>query len=194
MLTLVFPIAGYVSGSLPFALWITYWVKGLDVRETGSGHASTTNTIRIVGWGWGIIVFILDVGKGFLPTYLAILYKQPSWIIALTVALAVAGHCWPIFAQFRGGMGLATTGGAFLAVSPLGFLIGVAVLLTFVLTLHHAARGSLLSGLLIPPVLWVLGQSGDILWVAAATGIIIALRFTVDWNREYRELWLDREK
>jgi glycerol-3-phosphate acyltransferase PlsY len=194
MLAIVYPIAGYLSGSLPFALWITSWVKGIDVRDDGSGHASATNTIRQAGWGWGMIVLFLDVGKGFLPTYVAILWQQPNWIIALTSASAVVGHCWPIFAQFRGGMGLATTGGAYLAISPLGFLIGVGVLISLVLILNHAARGSLFSGLLIPPVLWLLAQRGDIIWVSSATGLVIALRFTIDWNREYRELWLDREK
>lgn len=193
MFSLWFPIVGYISGSLTPALWITYWVKGTDVRRAGSGHAGATNTIRQVGWWWGIVVLILDLGKGFLPTYLAIIWEQPNWIVALTAASAVVGHCWPIFARFQGGMGLATTGGTLLAVSPLGFIIGVGVLISLVLIFHHAARGSLFTGLLLPPVLWLLGQYGDILWVASATGIVIALRFSIDWNREYRELWLDRE-
>jgi glycerol-3-phosphate acyltransferase PlsY len=90
-------------------------------------------------------------------------------------------------------MGLAAAGGAFLAVSPLGFLIGLGVLIALVLVFRHAARGSLLAGIATPAVLWIIGMHGDILWVSIACGIVIALRFTVDWNREYRELWLDRE-
>jgi glycerol-3-phosphate acyltransferase PlsY len=111
---LVFPLLGYLSGSLPFAIWITRLARNVDVRDAGSGHATTTNTIRQAGFGWGALVLILDIAKGFLPTYLAIHYTHNNWIVALTAALAVAGHCWPLFAQFRGGMGLATFGGALL--------------------------------------------------------------------------------
>ena len=86
-------------------------------RQTRSARA---------GFGWGTLVLILDITKGFIPTYLAIHYTGNNWIIALTAALALAGHCWPS-AQFRGGMGLATFGGALLA--PTGSpLIGMGLL------------------------------------------------------------------
>jgi len=190
---LIFPLIGYLAGSLPFALWVTRWIVDVDVRNVGSKHVGTTNTIRHAGWGWGVLVLILDLNKGFWPTFLAVNWGSPSWAIGLTAALTVVGHCWPLFARFKGGMGLAATGGVLLAVSPLGFLIGLGVLLAFVLAFRHAARGSLLAGLATPPFLWILGMRGDILWASIATGIIISIRFTVDWNREYRELWLDRE-
>src|SRR6186997_2353019 len=96
-LTLFFPLLGYLSGSLPFSIWVTRFVKNVDVRDAGSGHATTTNTIRQAGFGWGALVLLLDITKGFLPTYLAIHYTGNNWIIALTAALAVAGHCWPLF-------------------------------------------------------------------------------------------------
>ena len=67
----LFPLFGYLLGSLPFSIWVTRFVKGVDVRDAGSGHATTTNTIRQAGFGWGALVFILDVAKGFIPTYLA---------------------------------------------------------------------------------------------------------------------------
>jgi glycerol-3-phosphate acyltransferase PlsY len=184
----------YLLGSLPFALWITRLVKGIDVRDGGSGHVTTTNTIRQAGWGPGAIVLILDIAKGFLPVYFALRAGLPAWSVALTAGLAVTGHCWPLFAQFRGGMGLATMGGALLAVSPLGFLLAFATLLFFVLVLHHGARGSLVTGLAAPLVFWLFGLRGTELWVAVATGLVVAVRFTIDWNRKYRELWLDREK
>ena len=91
-------------------------------------------------------------------------------------------------------MGLATTGGTFLAVSPLGMVIGLGVLVALVLLYGHSARGSAMTGLAIPPVLWLLGERGVIFWVAFAAGWVLAVRFfTEDWNREYKELWLDRE-
>jgi len=152
----LFPVLGYLSGSLPFALWVTRLVKGVDVRDGGSGHVTTTNTIRQAG-------------------------------------LAVLGLCWPVLAQFRGGMGLATTGGCLLAISPLGFVIGLGVLVSLTLLLRHSARAAFFTGLLIPVALWLLTLRGQIIWVSIATGVVTSIRFLDDWNREYRELWLDRE-
>lgn len=190
----VFWLIGYLSGSLPFALWITRLVKGIDVRDGGSGHVTTTNTIRQAGWLPGALVLVLDITKGFLPVYFALLSGLSAWSVALTAALAVTGHCWPLFAQFRGGMGLATMGGALLALSPLAFLLALGTLILLVLVIRHSARASVAAGLVIPFVFWLAGLRGTELWVAAATGLVIAVRFTIDWNRKYRELWLDREK
>src|SRR3990172_6068124 len=100
--TIGFSLLGYLSGSLPFAIWITRLVKGVDVRDAGSGHATTTNTIRQAGFLPGALVFILDVAKGFAPTWLALHYAPASWIAPLTAALAVIGDCWPIISEFRG--------------------------------------------------------------------------------------------
>jgi glycerol-3-phosphate acyltransferase PlsY len=140
------------------------------------------------------MVLILDIGKGFLPTLLAARYSDSDAIVALTAALAVIGHCWPVFAQFRGGMGLATTGGSYLAVAPLGFAVGMGVLIALVLIIRHAARASFFAAFLIPVVLWLLGMRGLIFYLSIGTGLVIAARFTIDWNREYRELWLDRDQ
>ncbi len=187
------PILGYLCGSLPFSVWITRFVKHVDVRDAGSGHATTTNTIRQAGFGWGALVFVLDIAKGFLPTFLAMQTGQP-YIVVLTAAFAVVGHCWPVFAQFRGGMGLATTGGALLAINPLTFLVCFGLLLLLVLVVRHSARASVFTGVLAAPLLWLLNIRDLSFWATAAIGVVIAIRFLIDWNRKYRELWLDREK
>jgi len=197
LLTLLFPLLGYLSGSLPFAIWITRLVKGVDVRDAGSGHATTTNTIRQAGFGWGALVLVLDIAKGFLPVWLALQVGRdaiPPYIVPLTAALAVAGHCWPLFAQFRGGMGLATAGGALLALSPLAFVLCLGLLILLTLTVRHSARASVFTGVLIAPMLWLFNQRGPVFWAAVGVGLVIAFRFLIDWNRKYRELWLDREQ
>lgn len=193
-LTLLLPILAYLSGSLPFSIWVTRYAKGVDVRDAGSGHATTTNTIRQAGFGWGALVLALDIAKGFLPVWLALRLGGGPWLIALTAAAAVIGHCWTVFAQFRGGMGLATFGGALLAVNWFAFVIGLGLLLLLTLTVHHGARASVFTGLLIAPVFWLIGLRGVEIWIAIAGGLVIAFRFLTDWNRKYRELWLDREK
>ncbi len=203
LLSLFFPLLGYLSGSLPFSIWITRLAKGVDVRDAGSGHATTTNTLRQAGFAWGALVLILDIAKGFIPTYLAMYvgrnatsYPQgiPTYMVPLTAAFAVVGHCWPLFAQFRGGMGLATFGGAVLAANWFAVIIGLGWLLLLVLILHHSARATVIAATLVAPVFWLFHLRGPEMWIALAGGLVIAYRFLRDWNRKYRELWLDREK
>jgi glycerol-3-phosphate acyltransferase PlsY len=193
-LSFLFPLFGYLSGSLPFSIWVTRYAKNVDVRDAGSGHATTTNTIRQAGFGWGALVGLLDLSKGVIPVYLATQYSNETWVVALTAAFAVAGHCWPIFAQFRGGMGLGTFGGALLAVNWFGFVIGLGLILTLVITIRHGARASVVTGILMAPLFWLFNLRGVEFWIALACGIVIAYRFLIDWNRKYRELWLNREK
>ena len=174
-----FGLLGYLSGSLPFAIWITRLVKGVDVRLSGSGHATTTNTIR---------------QAGFLPTWLALHYAPATWIAVLTAMLVVIGHCWPLFAGFRGGMGLAAANGAMMAANPFAILICYGLLIALTLLIRHSARASVIAGLLFMPLLWLIGLRGPVLGIALGVGLVVAFRFLIDWNRRYRELWLDREK
>lgn len=194
LLSFLFPLLGYLSGSLPFSVWVTRLAKGVDVRDAGSGHATTTNTIRQAGFGWGALVAILDLAKGLIPTLLAVRYSGEPWVIVFTAALGVVGHCWPVFSQFRGGMGLAPFAGALFVVNWVSVIIGLVLLLTLLFTLRHGARAGVLTGILIAPLFWLLNLRGLEFWIALACGLIIAVRFLIDWNRKYRELWLDREK
>ena len=193
-LSFFFPLLGYLSGSLPFSVWVTRLAKGIDVRDAGSGHATTTNTIRQAGFGWGALVAILDVAKGFIPTFLAVNYSNETWVVVLTAALAVVGHCWPLFGQFRGGMGIAPFGGALLVTNWISAFVGLGLLLALLFTLRHGARASVLTGILIAPLFWLLNFRGVEMWIALVCGLVMAFRFLIDWNRKYRELWLDREK
>ncbi len=189
-----FGILGYLFGSVPSAVIITRLVKGVDVRDFGSHHATTTNTYREAGILPAAVVWLLDVVKGFLPTWLAMRYAPVDWIAALTAGLAVVGHCWPVFAGFRGGMGLATSHGSMTAAFLFALPIGYALVGLLTLLIRHSARASMVAGLLFAPLFWLMGLRGVILWIAAAVGLVIIIRFTSDWNRQYRELWLDREK
>jgi acyl phosphate:glycerol-3-phosphate acyltransferase len=192
--TLVFPLLGYLSGSLTPSIWVTKLVKGVDVRNAGSGHATTTNTIRQAGFGWGALVLMIDIAKGWFPTWLALQFAPAAWIVPLTSAAVVIGHCWPVFAGFRGGMGLASAGGSFLAADPLAFLVALGILITLTLTIRHSARASVFTGIAMAPAFWMLGLRGIEFWIAISVGVVIAFRFLIDWNRQYRELWLDREQ
>lgn len=193
LLTLGFLVFGYLSGSMTFSIWITRLFKRVDVRDGGSGHATTTNTIRQAGWVAGVLVLLLDLTKGFIPTWLAYHYAPYSWLTPLVAAMAVIGHCWPVFANFRGGMGLATAGASILAINPLYALIGIGVLILLVLVIRHSAKAAVLVGILLSPIYYLLGERGILIGLTAAVGTVIAVRFMIDWNRQYRELWLDRD-
>jgi glycerol-3-phosphate acyltransferase PlsY len=91
-------------------------------------------------------------------------------------------------------MGLAAAGGGILAASPLAFLIGVAILIFLTLVIRHGARASVLTALLMAPAFWLAGLRGPELWIGAFGGVVLVIRFLSDWNRTYRELWLDRKK
>ncbi|HTP02994.1 MAG TPA: glycerol-3-phosphate acyltransferase [Anaerolineales bacterium] len=191
-----FIIFGYLCGSLTFSIWIVRLLKGVDVRDAGSGHATTTNTIRQAGFAAGALVLVLDIAKGYVPSWLALHYAPlpyRTWIAAISVAAAVAGHCWPLFGRFRGGMGLATAAGGGLAASALAFLIAAAILIFLTLVMHHGARASVVTAVVTAPVFWLLGLRGPEFWIAVFGGVVLVLRFLGDWNRQYRELWLDRE-
>lgn len=187
-------LLGYLAGSMTFSIWITRLVLGVDVRDAGSGHATTTNTIRQAGWLAGLAVFILDVAKGYLATWLAIKYAPFDWVVIVTAALAVVGHCWPIFSGFKGGMGLTPAGGGMLAINIPYSFVALGTLIALTLIIRHSARAALVTGIIMAPVLYLVGSPLLLVYTAAAAGLVLAIRFTIDWNRQYRELWLDREK
>lgn len=178
-------------GSIPFALLVTRWQRGVDVRSTGSGHAGATNVLRTAGALPGLLVAALDGGKGFLAIALAV--PQGSTATALAAVAVVAGHCWPVFAGFRGGMGVATAGGVLLALWPLGFVVAVGLDASLTLLLRHSARANVVSGLALGPLFWAFGPSGAAAAAAGLAGAIVSLRAVRDWHRIYSELWLDRE-
>lgn len=184
---------GYLAGSLSPSYWITKIMTGEDIRITGSHHATTTNTIRRVGWLPGIVVFLLDLLKGYIPTYLALEFSSFGWVVPVAASLAVAGHCWPLYHQFKGGMGLATSAGGMAAVYPLGLLVTMGFLIIVMLVIKHSARAAFITGIFAGLIFWILGQRGNALWLALGVGAVIAVRFLSDWGRKYSELWLDRK-
>jgi len=190
--TIAFAFTAYLLGSIPFAILVTRVKAGVDVRGSGSGHAGATNTMRAAGWAAGILVLATDVGKGYLAVWLAVRFGGTEVAPIVAAAGVVIGHCWPIFAGFRGGMGMASGGGALLAVWPLGFVLAVGLGSALQLLIKHSARGNVVTGLLLMPV-WVLfGVNWTQLGVALVVGVVISGRAIADWNRVYRELWFDR--
>lgn len=135
---------GYFLGSVPFGYLFARAVGGVDIRTLGSGNIGATNVGREIGRGWGILVFILDVLKGFLPAYAA-LSAGGAFLGAVAGLAAIVGHNWPFFLGFRGGKGVATSCGVFLALFPLGVLIALGVWLASLALCRYVSVSSMLA-------------------------------------------------
>ena len=169
-------VLSYLSGSIPFAA-IAGKLRGVDLRKHGSGNLGATNVFRVLGWKIGIAVFLADALKGALPVFFLppriVSPRDPVvWAIACGIA-AIAGHVRPIFLGLRkGGKGVATAAGVFLALAPIPMAITFAVFVGVVLGTGYVSLGSLISAIVLPGLLLVtLGPKTPLFIVS----VIIAL-------------------
>lgn len=151
----------YLLGSVSFSVLLAKGLKGIDIRQHGSGNAGATNTLRVLGKGPAIIVLSLDVLKGIAAVWIGrLLGGDSEWVPALCGIAAIIGHNWPIYFRFRGGKGIATTIGvmATLALFPALFA-GIIAIVLIILT-KYVSLGSLIFVLLTPIFLvWSNGTS-----------------------------------
>ncbi len=163
MKELLLIILAYFIGSIPTALIISKRFFGVDIREYGSGNMGATNTFRVLGAKFGTIVMVLDILKGvtavalfsFLPYYQTNDWDKTNLMVGLGLA-AVLGHVFPVFAQFKGGKGVATLFGMILTVQPViaGSCVGVFLLVLFLT--RYVSLSSILAGVSLPVcVLWI---------------------------------------
>jgi glycerol-3-phosphate acyltransferase PlsY len=162
--TLAIIIAGilaYLVGSIPTAVWVGKRFYGIDVREYGSKNAGATNTFRILGKKAGIFVLTIDILKGFVATHLATLLLDLDHIIAYDLIyyqiafgiLAVIGHIFPIYVNFKGGKGVATILGMVIALHPQVALLSILVFLLVLIATHYVSLGSIIAGFSFPTFL-----------------------------------------
>ncbi|MDF2786924.1 MAG: glycerol-3-phosphate acyltransferase [Neobacillus sp.] len=139
-------LSSYLIGSIPTALIVGKLVYGVDIRDHGSKNPGATNTLRVLGKGTAIIVVLVDIGKGALAAYLPLHFNLDVEPLYFGL-MAVVGHCYPIFAGFRGGKAIATTAGT-LAVAnfPLALIAYVTFFLVILLT-KYVFFGSISVGL-----------------------------------------------
>ena len=166
MKELLLMITAYLVGSIPTALLISKSFFNIDIREYGSGNMGATNTFRILGPKFGTIVMLGDMLKGvlavalynLLPYYLTNEFDRTNLMIGLGMA-AVAGHIYPIWAQFRGGKGVATLFGMVLAIQPVVAVSCVAVFVSVLFLTRYVSLSSILAGIALPIcVLWIYNE------------------------------------
>jgi len=185
---LLLGITAYLIGSIPTAYLMTRLVKGIDIRERGSGNVGATNVMRVLGTGFGLITLGIDALKGFavvrwiVPAFFAGDGRFALWQIFACVTV-IAGHNWMIFLNFKGGKGVATTAGAFLAMAPVAGLSAIGVWGIVVAITRYVSFGSILAGISLPIFIWLTGKPACLLWFSLLLTIALVLKHRANIQR-----------
>ena len=170
-------LIAYLLGSIPFGYLIVRWQRGIDIRATGSGSIGATNVMRKLGIMGFVATFILDAGKGLLAVLLAskMTFANPTWAAAAAFA-AVFGHCFPVWLKFRGGKGVATGVGVFIAIAPWQVVLVLVIFAIVVAIWRYISLGSIVATAAFPvlvhlmkrpPIQVVVGAAGAALVIIA---------------------------
>ena len=158
-------LASYLLGAIPNGLLLAR-LKGVDLQKVGSGNIGATNVFRCVGKGWGVLAFVLDAVKGFVPAFFfpRLLESAPPWLGLACGVAAVAGHNWPVWLKFKGGKGVSTSAGMLLGIAPAAVGIGFAVFALAVALTRFVSLGSILAAVAVPTAyLWMNGADNRLL-------------------------------
>lgn len=189
MKELLLIISAYLIGSIPTAVWISKAFFGIDIRDYGSGNAGATNTFRILGSRWGSIVMIVDVLKGIvatslyilLPYYLTDEWDRTNFMVGLGLA-AVLGHIFPIWADFRGGKGVATLFGMIIAIQPLVAICCVGVFLLVLYLTRFVSLSSILASVAFAVFILFIFNEREPLYRAFAIAVALLVILTHQKN------------
>lgn len=178
-----FIVLAYLIGSIPTAVWVSKRVYGVDIREVGSGNAGATNTFRILGARAGTAVMLGDMMKGFIAVKLSLLsnfHLDSEAITNLQVILglaAVVGHIFPIWADFRGGKGIATLFGMILAIQPLVAVSLIGVFVSMLFLTRYVSLSSIAASVAFPVLILFIFHEPEISYrlFAIATACLVVL-------------------
>jgi glycerol-3-phosphate acyltransferase PlsY len=180
------PFAAYLLGSIPFGLLLAKLFGGGDVRKAGSGNIGATNVARVVGPLAGILTLVFDTAKGAAAVWLAgrISGESAIWMViaAFTVLL---GHCFPVWLKFKGGKGVATALGVFLALSPLAAVSALLLFILCVVYWRYVSLGSVAAAAAMPLLiyfLWAPGHAPPIIIDVGTLAIALLVIYKHDGN------------
>lgn len=180
---LLFPVIGYLIGSISAAILVCKLMRLPDPRSEGSGNPGATNVLRVGGKKAAAVTLIGDALKGFLPVLAANMADiEPLWV-GFTAIACVLGHMYPIFFQFKGGKGVATTIGSVFGLSWLAGLLVIASWLALSLTFRISSLAALGSMVLLPLFLWITTRSVDIMVCGAVIGALVFWRHRSNISR-----------
>jgi acyl phosphate:glycerol-3-phosphate acyltransferase len=189
MKEVLFILLAYCIGSIPTAVWISRYFFGVDIREYGSGNAGATNTFRVLGSKWGTIVMSVDVLKGvmatslyiFAPFYLHNEWERTNFMVGLGLA-AVVGHIFPVWADFRGGKGVATLFGMILAIQPIVAVYCVGVFLLVLYLTRFVSLSSILASIAFAVLILFIFNEKEPLYRAFAIAVALLVILTHQKN------------
>lgn len=198
MTEIVLIILAYLIGSIPTAVWVSKSMFGIDIRDYGSGNAGATNTFRILGAKWGSFVMLVDVTKGiiatslyiFIPFYLSNELARTNFMIALGM-VAVLGHVFPIWANFKGGKGVATLLGMTLAIQPIVALICLVVFLISLISTRFVSLSSILAAVAFMILILFIFDEKETLYRLFA--MIVAMMVMVTHHKNISRLYKGNE-
>ncbi len=183
---------GYTLGAIPFGVFIARR-RGINVRSEGSGNSGAANVARTVGKKAGLIVLLLDALKGALPllAWHFVLDPQPRgwWLVGIGLA-PIIGHCFSPWLRFRGGKGVATALGVFLALEPPAAGVALATFIVVYAAFRIASVGSIVATAAIGIYFWLRGYPVEMIVLAAAAFVLITIRHHANLRRllQKREL------
>jgi acyl phosphate:glycerol-3-phosphate acyltransferase len=169
-------IAGYLIGSVPFALVLARKWGTADLRAIGSGNLGAANVMRASGVTAGVLVAVLDLAKGAASVALAAQLSREAAAPALAGFAAIIGHIYPIWLRFKGGKGVATACGVFSVLTPAVVPPVLAIFLATVSLTKYISLGSLLATLALPPIAYAIGSPPPVVFAAMAASAIIVFR------------------
>jgi glycerol-3-phosphate acyltransferase PlsY len=172
--------AGYLLGSLSFAFLLVRWRTGADIRTVGSGNAGATNVLRAHGKGLAAAVALLDIAKGAAAVLLVRLVTADPRYAAAAGLASILGHVFPLYSGFRGGKGVATAVGAFLALAPLATGVCLVVFVVVIAATRYVSLGSMIALVLLPPAAGLLSHAPRAVVVAAAATAVLVVFKHVD--------------
>jgi glycerol-3-phosphate acyltransferase PlsY len=167
---------GYLLGSMPNGYLAGRWLKGIDLRQCGSGSTGATNVLRNVGKGPALVVFLLDVGKGALAVLLAKSFGLNDWVQVLAGLAALAGHIWPVWLGWKGGKAVATGLGLFLG---LAWPVGLACLGLFMAVISLSrivSLSSVVAAIGLPVLMLTSGGSSAYVAVSVVASLMVLWR------------------
>jgi glycerol-3-phosphate acyltransferase PlsY len=179
-------VLAYLIGSFPTGVILGKIWGGVDVRQVGSTHTGGLNVIRSVGIGAGILTVLVDAAKGIIAVAIGQALTPSPWSVTVTGVMATAGHCWPLYTGFHGGMGLTTLGAIFLYLQPLAVLAVVPLWFVLYLAIRHPPRATMALMLAVPLLLWLLlSEPLPVIVLGLLAGGVILIKHIPDFNRVY---------
>ena len=183
-------ISSFLLGSIPFGYLIAR-LKGIDIRKYGSGNVGATNVARVLGKKYGVLVYLLDFLKGFIPTLIAVKsFGINSWVTAAVGLSAILGHMFSPFLGFRGGKGVATASGVLFAVSPLLGFVALALWWAVYKKSGYVSLASIVSAFATMYIAGMLGFPQPVLFLTGLAAVLILVKHKSNVERllEGREL------